>query len=209
MKYLLYCFLLLSLSACTSVKQMTLLQGPTSSSQHPAYPEFIVEVGDELHVAIHALSKEAVEPFTTATNVYTVDAKGQIKMPILGNISVQGLTLNQVEANIIDKLHNNLQTVYVDVSLLNASVVILGEVKNPQRISISKPISIFDVLGVVNGLTTNARINAIEVLRYQNSQTTKYVLDLSSSEVFHSPCYYLIKGDVVIVHPLHAVSSNK
>lgn len=209
MKNLLYCFLLLLLTSCTSVKQMTLLQGSTDQTQQPVYPEVVIESGDELHIAIQALSQTAVAPFTTATNTYMVDTKGQIELPTLGAISVQGLTLNQAEATIMDKLQNNLQNAFVEVSFLNAAVVVLGEVKHPQRIGVNKPISIFDALGVVNGLTPNARINAVEVLRKQDNQVVKYILDLSSSEIFQSPCYYLIKGDVVNVRPLRAVSSNK
>lgn len=209
MKHLLYCSLLLLLTACTSVKQMTLLQGSTDQTQQPVYPEFVIESGDELHIAIQALSQEAAAPFNTATNVYVVDSNGQIELPNLGIFSMLGLTLNQVQETIAAKLQENLQKVFVTVSFHNASIVILGEVNKPQRLGITKPISIFEAIGAVNGLTTNARINAVEVLRNQNGQVTKYILDLSSSDVFQSPCYYLVKGDVVNVRPLHAVSSNK
>lgn len=209
MKRILYCLILplCVLSACTSVKNMTLAHDVTEEMIQPAFPEFVVEVGDELNIIVSSLNEEAAAPFNKETN-YIVGVNGAIKMPILGEIDVVGKSVKQIKDEITSLLADNLQNVFVQIYFPKAAVTILGEVNTPQRISISKPITILEAIGIANGLTTNARYKEVEVLRTQADKVVRYIVDLTSQSLFQSPCYYLTKGDVVNVRPLHSVVSK-
>lgn len=202
----LYCsvVLLCVLSSCTTAKQMALIQGVTQEHVLPYYPDFVVGIGDEVRVSIQALNPEAALPFNTNGFSHIVDAAGAIQMPIIGKMIVAGKNTHQIQDMVAAALMDKLQNAYVTVFLPDASVVILGEVNTPNQVKISKPITIFEALGAAGGLTNNARCNQIEVIRMEAGTVNKYILDLTSKDVFESPCFYLTKGDVVNVLPLHA-----
>lgn len=202
-KFVICCFavLLCILSSCTTAKQMALVQGVNEESFEPSYPDFVIGAGDEVLVTVRALNKEAALPFNVEDHPYMVDADGAILMPVIGNVNIGGKTPLQAQELIAATLADKLQNVFVTVLLPNASVVVLGEVNAPQRLPISKPVSIFEVIGAAQGFTANARCNQVEVLRVQDNRVHKYILDLTSKDVFLSPCFYLTKGDVVNVLP--------
>lgn len=194
---------------CTSVKQMTLLNDVTQESIQPIYPDFVIGVGDELQLVVNAFNEMAAAPFNVRNTLYKVGVDGSIELPILGKVNVMGKTINQVQKTIASLLEDKLQNAYVTITIPSASVVLLGEVNAPQKLAITKPLTIFEAIGAAQGLTANAKITQIEVIRVEGENVNKYQVDLSSKSLFQSPCFYLTKGDVVNVLPLHAVRASK
>lgn len=189
---------------CTSVKQMSLVQGLADNQAIADYPELVVQTGDELSIYIHSLNAVATQPFNVGGN-YLVAQDGTIDMPILKKVHVAGKTLNELKADLLALISENVQNAYVTASFVNAAVSIFGEVNTPHRLEVSKPITLFEAIGAANGLTRNANIKQVEVLRTENNVEKKIVLDLTSPSLYQSPAYYLLKSDVVFVRPLHPV----
>ena len=192
------------LMGCTSVKNISLVQELPQGAALPTYPEFIIEVGDELSIYITALDPQAAAPFNVETS-YQVQLDGSIDLPILGRVDVVGKTLTEVKGLVLSLVSENLQNAFVNIYITSASISVLGEVRNPHKMGVSKPISIMDAIGAAGGLTKNARYNQVEVIRTKGNKMNKYIVDLTSSELVQSPCYYLIKGDIVNVLPKHSV----
>lgn len=209
-----HCFIISSFMAflcvgCTSVKQMTLLNDVTQESIQPMYPDFVIGVGDELRLAVTALNEMAAAPFNVKNTSYKVSTEGSIELPILGKVNVMGKTVVQAQEIISSLLEDKLQNAFVTISIPSASIVILGEVNAPQKLAITKPLTIFEAIGAAQGLTANAKITQIEVIRVEGENVNKYQVDLSSKSLFQSPCFYLTKGDVVNILPLHAVKASR
>src|SRR5580692_10229729 len=108
-------FLLLCCSACTTAKKLTIMDDlqpdETVKGQHPA-PVYHIKPKDNLYVSISTpdldLSKMtdptgngatlamAYEgPASRAVNGNIVDVDGNINLPMLGKVSVAGLTITQ------------------------------------------------------------------------------------------------------------------
>lgn len=191
-------------AGCTSVKQMSLVQGLADNQATADYPELVVQTGDELSIYIHSLNTVATQPFNVGGN-YLVAQDGTIDMPILKKVPVAGKTLEELKAQIVTLVSNKVQNAYATASFVNATISIFGEVNTPHRLGVSKPITIFEAIGAANGVTRNANIKQVEVLRTENNEEKKIVLDLTSPSLYQSPAYYLQKSDVVFVRPLHPV----
>lgn len=192
------------LTACTSVKSVSFVQELPPETVLPAYPEFVIEVGDELSIYVTALDPQAAAPFNAETS-HQVQLDGTIDMPILGRVEVVGKTITEAKRIVLSLLSENLQNAYVNIRFTNASVSILGEVNNPHKMIVSAPVTIMDAIGASGGLTKNARYSQIEVIRKTGNNMTKYIVDLTSPSLAQSPCYYLIKGDVVNVLPKYSI----
>lgn len=192
------------LTACTSVKNMSLVQELPQETVLPAYPEFVIERGDELSIYVTALDPQAAAPFNIET-AHQVQSDGTIDLPILGRVEAVGKTINELKSIVLSLLSENLQNAFVNISFTGATISVLGEVRDPHTIDVSKPITLIEAIGVAGGLTRNARYDCVEVIRTTGNKVNKHTLDLTSPLLVQSPCYYLTKGDVVNVLPKHPV----
>jgi len=195
---------ILLLAGCATPRQMTLFTGDGQDKKLLPSPQYIIEAGDVLEIYFTAINSEAIAPYNSAGNYYKVDDDGMIEVPIVGQLSVVGKTEEEVIGILTEKVRKQVQNPIVRLTINNAAVTILGEVTTPTKLSITWPITMMEALGSVGGLTKNAKCSNILVQRREGGVTRQYRVNLLTDEIFSSPCYYLQKGDVVYVAPLHA-----
>lgn len=88
------------------------------------------------------------------------------------------------------------------IQFLNFKVTVLGEVRNPGSYKVnSERISILDALGMAGDLQINAKRKNVLVMREDGNEKVFSRVDLTSSELLHSPFFYLQQNDVVYVEP--------
>jgi len=194
----------LCLTACVSPRQMALFSTGASSVRVGEVPLYVIESGDILKIEFTSINKEAVAPYNSAGILYTVKDDGTIDVPIIGEIKMEGLNTEQAVDTLTKKVSDQVINPIVRLSITNAYITILGEVKSPSYLSAPQPITLPDALGKVGGLTQNARCKDVLVQRHVNGEVKQYHINLLTDELFTSPCYYLQKGDVVNIAPLHA-----
>lgn len=140
---------------------------------------------------------------------YLVNAKGEISLPVLGTFSVAGKDRMQVEAEIKQKLQDQLKNPTVQIQIQNFKVTVLGDVKTPGTFKIpNERITILEAIGLAGDLRMTGVRNNVLVIRDSNGVKTEYRVDLTSNEVFESPVYYLQQNDVVYVQPNAAARSE-
>lgn len=92
---------------------------------------------------------------------YRLDGKGDVAIPLAGDVHLQGLTLREAEAAIASKLVNeqvlNSPHVVLNIDEYGASnITVLGEVSTPGRFPALTPRKLLDVLALAGGLTSFA-----------------------------------------------------
>ncbi len=134
---------------------------------------------------------------------YIIDENGCIDVPIIGRISIAGLTRSEAAAKIQTMLRDgHLRDAVVTIQHYDQYVTVLGEVKSPGRVSITREnITLLEALGAVGDLTIQGRRDQVTVIRQEGGETKTYVVDLRSKSVFDSPVYNLKQNDVVYVAP--------
>lgn len=191
------------LTGCTTLRQMTLFAGAETSSA-VAVPDYIIEPGDILQIEFTAVNAETVSPYNSAGLNYEVKQDGTVSIPVLGNVSLTGKTTEQGKQILTDMVKNQVKDPIVHLTITNAVITILGEVHSPRSINVPHAITLMNALGSVGGLTKNARCDNVLVQRREDGQIKNYHINLLTNDLLTSPCYYLQKGDVVYVAPLHA-----
>jgi len=136
-------------------------------------------------------------------NGYQVDLNGNVNLPFLGAVKVEGATIPAAEARIKAKALDFLKEPSVKVKLLNFRVTVLGEVNVPGTYyNYDKSISIIDAISMAKGITDFAVINNILVMRKVEGGTQTFRLDLQNSQsVLNSEAFYLQPDDVVYLEP--------
>lgn len=168
-----------------------------------------IKIDDYLSVHVSDLDNETVSLFNpklrgdnTEEFGYLVDFNGQIALPVIGKISISGLTKEEAELLITSKLKDYLKNPIVQIRILNFKVTVLGDVKSPGTFDIkSQRLSVLDAIGMAGDLKINGLRKNVLVLRDENGIKTEYRLDLTSKSFLSSPVYYLQQNDVVYVEP--------
>lgn len=209
--------LALLVASCASKKEMLYfnqsLPVPQDSFQ---WSEIYIQPNDILSVKITTDVPELALAYNIApsqqNNIQGVSAQlqgylvandGTINIPVLGVQQLKGLTLDQAEKQIQKALIEKgfLKNPVVICCLLNAKFTILGEVKAPGTYTFyENSLTLLQALGYSGDLTING-IRKITIIRTENGKQTYGTIDLTKSDWFTSPYYFVKPNDVIIVDP--------
>ena len=140
---------------------------------------------------------------------YLVDDKGYINFPVLGSVKIAGLTINEANKMMQEKLEDGLPNGLVQISIANFKVRIIGEVVRPNEYSIkSTRVSILDVIAMAGDLTIMGDRQNVFLLRDNNGKKEHLKYDLTDPAIFTLPHYYLQQNDVVYVPQNKAQKRN-
>lgn len=156
------------------------------------------------------LSGAGVTSNQGATYGYLVDKQGNVTLPVIGDVSIKGLTTQQARELLTQKAEKYFKNPSVIVRFANFKVTILGEVQKPGSYVVpNERVSVLDALGYAGDLTIYGKRENILLLRHQEDGTTSAVrLNLNKSDLFQSPYFYLQQNDQLYVEPNKAKITN-
>lgn len=141
-------------------------------------------------------------PSSARTMTYVVDTQGNIDFPQLGEIHVAGLTIEQLKTMLTERISRWVTDPSVDVVMVNFSVTISGEVRQPARIHVpGNRITILEALSVVGDLTEYGERSNVLLIREENGERKYVHLNLNDSDILNSEYYYLQPYDYIYVAP--------
>jgi polysaccharide export outer membrane protein len=136
---------------------------------------------------------------------YSVGADGKITLPILGDITVKGLTLDEVQALIQTHANKYLNNATVMIKLTSFKVTVLGEVKSPGHYFVyNNQATILEGLGMAGDLTPFGNRKNVKLIRQTASGSEVVLLDLRDPHLLQSEYFFLSPGDVLYVEPMKA-----
>ena len=133
----------------------------------PADEAYVVSPGDELRLSVYGAAEFAYD--------LTVDREGRINIPTVGQLTVAGTTLGELEGRMraalssrYSGIRSNPPTVFVDVTVTRlrpVRVFVTGEVERPGAYQIGSGASVFNLLYSVGGPTIRGSLRNIQVSR--------------------------------------------
>ena len=214
----------LALSSCRTVKDIAYFQNkavnqPEKIDKHAG---IVIQAKDMLSIVVSSRNPELVTMFNlpivsfqagtdnvSATGAqrllgYVVDNDGYISLPIIGSIKADGLTRNELQTEIEKKIieSNYIADPQVNVRFANLQISVMGEVTRPGRYDIkTDKVTILDALAMAGDMTIYGNRENVAVIREVDGKNIITKLDIRSSEIFTSPCFYLEQNDIVLVSP--------
>lgn len=133
---------------------------------------------------------------------YVVDKNGEIELPVIGRINLEGLTTSEARDIIAKKAAQYYKNPVVNVRFANLNITILGEVGRPGQYTLpNEKVTILDLIGISGDLTLYGRRDNVLLIREENGKKKFVRFDLNSRDLFTSPYFYLRQHDVVYVQP--------
>ena len=161
------------------------------------------------------ISKSATRSLTTqpALQDYLVSNDGTIEFPIVGKITVGGLTKTECESVILEKIRPYLSETekpIVTVRMSSYSISVLGEVQKPGSFQVSREkINIFEALAQAGDMTIYGVRDRVRLIREDATGKKEiHMLDLTDANIINSPYYYLQQNDIVYVEPSNVKKQN-
>lgn len=222
MKYLTLTVLAaLFLSSCSTKRQLIYLKDSSkfkSSNVDLSLINNKIEATDILKIDVQTIVYEAALPYNSLPATqnpiqnlnllklegYLVDKNNMINFPVLGKISVGGLSEKEIETKITQLLEDggHLTSPTVQVRRVNSKFTVLGEVKNPGTFSYyDQNINLFQALGYAGDLTIDGKRKDITLIREENNVRQVYKIELTKSDILNQLVYNIKNNDVIIVNP--------
>jgi polysaccharide biosynthesis/export protein len=132
---------------------------------------------------------------------YNVDENGFITMPVVGSVELAGKSLSEASEYINSRVAEYLIGATVLVKLVNFSVTVVGEVRNPGKFFIyDTEITIIDLLAATGEMTDFAKRD-ITVVRQSAEGSSFGKIDLNYATALQSEYFYLQPDDIVYIEP--------
>jgi len=208
--------------SCIRQRKMVYLQGTgikdsTSQFTNPM-SQYKIHSGDMLIINIISLNKDITSLFnidngTSVNNSnneasvyyrgYTVNEKGVVIIPILGEINAVGLSLEEMQEAVQKKVNEMLKDAQVIVKFGGFKFTVLGEVNRPGVFYIyNDRLTLLEAVGEAGNLSDYGNRENILIVRPTQTGTTTFRVNLLDKNVLQDPNFYLTPNDVVYVEPL-------
>ncbi len=176
-----------------------------------------IDIGDILKIDIKTAISEVSAPYNNIEKLnsshhsnklildgYKVKNDSTIDYPVLGKITVVGLTTNELAIKLRNMLvkEGQLTNPHIKINKVNSKFTVLGDVKFPGTyFNYEDQLNIFQALGLAGDLLITAKRKNIKLIRQENGLRKTYEFSLNSDEIFDKPYYFIQSNDVIIIEP--------
>ena len=178
--------------------------------------EIKIQPDDLLMIAVSCDDPEIAKPFNIGAlsqsqsgsssqqlgPTYLVDVNGVIDFPVLGKLTIGGLTRTQVMKMLNEKISLYIKKPFITLTIRNYKVTVQGEVGSPGIYSFdSERFTLVDALIKAGDLKIQAKRKNILIIRQTDGVITYNRVDITKTDFINSPFYYLRQNDMVYVQP--------
>lgn len=224
---------LLFIASCSPQKNLTYLQDMEYGVPYDVLPmqEIHLQPGDQLSIVVNSKQPELAVPFNIMNSSlytdsmsssassytkendfrYTVDQQGCINFPLLGDLLVQGMTVEEVEDFIERRIKEEsyISDPIVTATFKNFQITVIG-MAGAGNYTINKPrLNLIEAIAMIGNIPNTAMIDDIMVIRVENGFRTAYSVNLKTKDLFESPVYYLQQNDVIYLKPSKFASDGR
>lgn len=204
--------------SCTSQKNFVYLQDKekTDSSVYTRNDTFRYKIQpqDLLYIKIISIDQSSTLSLNSTSqtndfsgeqgaylNGYLVNDSGYVELPLAGKILVKGLSIEESQKAIQEKVNFYLKNSLVVVKLMNFNITILGEVNKPGNFKVNDVnLNLLEAIGLAGDLTIYGDRKHIMLIR-QNNPGKTIQIDLTDKNILQSEYYNILPNDVIYIKP--------
>jgi len=214
-RLVLFISLLAFLASCGSQKKMIYFQGEIPAMKEAEKYTLKIYPGDVLSVSVFTINAEAYpyfsysldKPVSDNRSPYekgiVVNDSGLIKLPLIGNVKISGMTLAEATRELELKLRVFIDDPIVTLKKLNFKVTVLGEVNKPGTYPIlNEKVSLPEAIGMAGDISQFGDRQQLRIIREENNQLRDFYVDLTSAASLKAEIYYLQPDDIIYVQPV-------
>lgn len=135
---------------------------------------------------------------------YSVDNNGNVRLPVLGDVKVESLTIEGVRELLENELKRYIkQEFFVSVRLGGIRYSAMGEVRKPGKyVVLQDRMTIFEAIANAGDITPIGKRNEVMIIRQYPDGSRVYKINLLDRDIINSPYYFVKPNDQIYVEPL-------
>ena len=208
------------MDSCTTSKQVPYMQNIDSISL--AASQYLYEARIKPKDALYITNLTVSRRLTTGGEIssgggslqsYLVENDGTINFPVVGRVSVVGLTKQECERTLESKIAPYLaktEKPVVTVRMASFRVTLMGDFSSPKVVPVTtEKMSILEAMASAGDLTLyGKRQNVLLIREDATGKKSVHRIDLTDANFINSPYYYLQQNDVIYVEPNATKAKN-
>ena len=141
---------------------------------------------------------------------YIVRADGTAKIPVIGLVNVEGLTIEECEDTLVKKFSSQYKDPFVQVRVTNQRVIVFpGNGSDAKVIPlVNTNTTLMEALAQAGGITERGKANTVKLMRKVNGERVIYVIDLSKIEGLKYVDMVVQANDYIYVEPTPDLSKE-
>ncbi|WP_165864916.1 polysaccharide biosynthesis/export family protein [Rufibacter latericius] len=137
---------------------------------------------------------------------YTVLPNGEVKVPMIGFVPVQGLTVSQADSLFQSRFETYYRDTYVYSQVISRRVVVLGAAGGKVIPLGNENINVVEVLALSGGIPENGKAQNIRLIRdVASAKPIVQVIDLSTIAGLQRASLRVQPNDVIYIEPVKRV----
>ncbi len=133
---------------------------------------------------------------------YLVMETGNVKLPVVGEVNVAGMTLNEAEKILEESYSMYYNDVYVILKYNNKRVIVLGAMGGHVIPLHNENTNLLEVLALAGGIGDNAKSYNLRLIRGDLNNPEVQVIDLSTIKGMRQANLNVQPNDVIYVEPV-------
>ncbi|MEM6522884.1 MAG: polysaccharide biosynthesis/export family protein [Bacteroidota bacterium] len=176
-----------------------------------AEANYLIQPNDRLELQVYTQKGERIiDPeFELTENVQNIDnirprldylvlENGMVKLPMVGFIELNGLTLNQAEEYLQKKYSEFYTEPFVNLRFVNKRVFVLGNSKGQVVPLENENTKVSEILALTQAIDNDAKVKNIRLIR----DNQMYEVDFSSFQGYIQSDYVVQSDDIIYVEPV-------
>jgi len=210
LNWILFCALFFLVHSCATKRSTYYLQNIEKEISQSDFSDASEQIqkNDELLIIISTLEPEASNPFnlrstsseTKENLTHLVDSEGNIEMPVIGKLYVEGKTRIELQKELVSLLKRHLINPVVNIRIKNLRITVLGDVKSPGTYNVnSEKINILQAIGLAGDLNLTGERQEVVLVRESKEGRTYQTIDLRDANILNKNYYQLQQNDIIYV----------
>jgi polysaccharide export outer membrane protein len=129
---------------------------------------------------------------------YLVDPNGIVKLPMLGELKLEGITLRQAEEILQEQYKKYYKDPFVRLTYANKRVIVLGTMGGQVIPLENQNVNLAEILALSKAINIDAKVQNIRVLR----KDQVFMIDLSTIEGYKAGNMRIEPNDIVYIEPV-------
>lgn len=136
-------------------------------------------------------------------NEYLIRTDGKTVLPVIGEVSVNGLTVKQAEDSLKKMFSKHYLDPFIQLKVTNQRVIVFpGEGGQARVISLKNGnTTVMEIIADAGGISTRGKAKDIKLIRYIDGKRVIYPIDLSSINGLIYADLYVQANDYIYIEP--------
>lgn len=131
---------------------------------------------------------------------YAIDNDGNVTLPILGRIKLEGLTLREASDTLQTKFEEYIKYITVSVKMKGLRFSVLGEVLIPgEKFTAYNRTNLYQAIALSGDFTLHSNRSNVKLIRKENNINKVYIFDFRQRDILLSDKFYIQPNDIIIV----------